>query len=190
MVSIRASAARASLCVLALGLFACSTISPRKESDARTLDSFLGVHFGDRFEEIKRRYPKGTPETSPYGAPALKLQNVSSGSVDYRDVIYEFDEKAGMQMVIAHFTPSSTADAYQQLKSTLGPPTSSGGTDVSDISTVEAAWQLSNGSSVLFDGGAHRLGLIGPSGAGLKPDIGLRDLAIPESDLIGVEPRI
>jgi hypothetical protein len=178
-VSFRGSA-RGALCLLAFGMIACSTLSIRRDPVGRTLDSFMGVHFGEQLDEVANRYPSGALETSPYGARAYKLQNVSSGPVDYRDVIYEFGEKTGMQVAIAHFTPSSTAEAYQQLQSTLGPPTSTGGTNSSDISTVEADWELSNGASVLFSGPLRRLALIGPSGQGLKQDIHLRDLQSSE----------
>ena len=144
------------------------------------MDSFLGVHFGDRLDQLEARFPAGARETSPYGAPSYKLQKVSSGAVDYKDVIYEFDEKAGMQLVIAHFTPSSAAAAYQELQNTLGPPTSTGSINVSDISAVDATWQLGNSVSVNFNGAFNRLSLIGPSGTPLMKDIRLRDLAVPE----------
>ncbi len=118
------------------------------------------------------------PQTSPYGAPAYKVENVISGSIDYEDVVYEFAERSGMQMVIAHFAPSATADVYQQLQTTLGAP-SSAGAAVEGAANVEASWQLPDGSSVLFSGPFHRVVLLGKDGASLAVDIRLRDLGEP-----------
>jgi len=42
----------------------------------RGLDSFMGVDFGDTFDEVERRFPTGLIQTSPYGAPAFKQENV------------------------------------------------------------------------------------------------------------------
>ncbi len=140
---------------------------------------FLGVKFGEKFEDVERRYPEGAPETSPYGAPAYKLTNISAGSIEYRTVIYEFSEDDGMQLVIAHFTPSSTGEVYQQLKSALGEPSSSGGTSAADPSTVAAAWQAAAGT-VTFNGPASSLVMLGAGGHALEQDIELRETNEPE----------
>jgi hypothetical protein len=61
---------------------------------ARGLNSFMGVHFGDSLDKVERRDPKGSPRTSPYGAPAYILEDVNSGSIDDQDAVYEFSEKS------------------------------------------------------------------------------------------------
>jgi hypothetical protein len=179
--SIQTATARALLCAWAFTAIACS-IAPSSRwiggGTPRGLNSFMGVHFGDSLDEVERRDPKGSPQTSPYGAPAYMLENVSSGSIDYQDVVYEFSEKSGMQMVIAHFAPSAGADVYQQLQTTLGAPSSAGAT-TPDATSVEASWQLPDGGSVLFSGPSHRLVLIGKDGGSLKTDVRLRDMDVP-----------
>jgi hypothetical protein len=107
------------------------------------------------------------------------LDNVSFGTTDYRDVTFEFVEHSGMQMAIAHFPASSSAQVYQQLQNSFGPPTSGGGLNLGDASTIDASWQMANGTAVLFSGPFHRLTLIGRDGGSLKPDIRLRDTDVP-----------
>jgi hypothetical protein len=157
--------------------------NPLSHSGApRGVDSFMGVNFGTSFDEVERRFPTGMIQTSPYGAPAFKLENVSSNNIEYQDVIYEFAEKSGMQMVIVHFAPSATADVYQRLQSNLGAPSPAGSeTDAERPSSAEASWRLSDGSRVLFSGPHHRLVLIGKDGGALETDIHLRDQYIPIS---------
>jgi hypothetical protein len=135
----------------------------------------MGVHFGDSLDDVERRFPLGLTQTSPYGAPAYKLENVNSRSINYQDVTYEFAEASGMQMVFAHFAPSESADVYQQLQTTLGAPSSAGATSEGTAS-VEASWQLPDGGSVLFSGRSHRLALLGKDGGSLKTDVRLRDM--------------
>jgi hypothetical protein len=139
----------------------------------------MGVNFGESLYDVEGAFPAGSPETSPYGAPAYKLENMNSGATVYRDVIFEFAENSGMQMAIAHFPQSSSGAVYQQLQSSFGPPSSSGGLNPSDASTIDASWQMVNGSAVLFSGPYHRLTLIGRDGGTLKPDIPLRDTDVP-----------
>ncbi|HXN85331.1 MAG TPA: hypothetical protein VN867_04625 [Candidatus Binataceae bacterium] len=143
------------------------------------MDSFMGVNFGASLYDVEGKFPAGVTETSPYGAPAFRLENISSSATNYQDVIFEFAENSGMQMVIAHFPASSSAAVYQQLQNSFGPPSSSGGLNPSDASTVEASWQMVNGSAVLFSGPYHRLTIIGRDGGTLKPDIRLRDTDVP-----------
>jgi hypothetical protein len=192
--SIQIVTVRGLLSVMACSAFACSPsahINPISAAlpatlsvpwsgnrNPRALNSFMGVHFGDSIEDVERRFPSGSPQTSPYGAPAYLAENVTSGTISYQDVIYEFAEPGGMQMVIAHFAPPSAADVYKQLQDTLGAP-SSAGANVPDASSVEASWQMPDGGSVLFSGRAHRLVLIGKDGSSLKTDIRLRDLDVP-----------
>jgi hypothetical protein len=141
---------------------------------SRELKSFLGVRFGDSIDDAMHRYPSGSVETSPYGAPAYRIENEQSGSVAYQNVVYEFND-AGMQLAIAHFTPASSSYVLQQLKQSLGEPTSSGGTDPADASTMKVSWALTGGGSVDFSGPAHRLTLLGPRGDNLKQDVTLRE---------------
>jgi len=174
--------ARALSCAFALCLGACTTAALNQWSSRgtpRAVDSFIGVNFGASLNDVERRFPAGLRETSPYGAPAYKLENVNSAAANYQDVIFEFAENSGMQMAIAHFAPSSSAAVYQQLQNSFGPPSSSGGLNPSDASTVEASWQMVNGSAIVFSGPNHRMTLIGKDGAALKPDIRLRDTDVP-----------
>jgi hypothetical protein len=146
---------------------------------SRQLKSFLGVRFGDSIDDATHRYPAGSVETSPYGAPAYRIENEQSGSVAYQNIVYEFND-AGMQLAIAHFTPSSSSYVLQQLTQSLGEPTSSGGTDPTDASTMKVSWALAGGGVVDFSGPAHRLTLIGPRGNSLKQDVTLREAGEPD----------
>lgn len=174
--------ARAGFFLWAFTTVACSLTSSIPlvhNGPPHQLDSFMGVGFGDSMDQVERRFPTGLIQTSPYGAAAYKLENVSSQSIEYQDVIYEFEPHNGMQMVIAHFVPSASADLYQQLQSALGVPVSTGvGIDEGSAS-AEATWRLSDGSRVLFNEPFHRLVLIGKNGGSLETDIRLRDQYIP-----------
>lgn len=164
--------------IVTCGIVACSMNGQRWTGFGRSrqLNSFLGVRFGESLDDAMRQYPYGSPETSPYGAPAYRIDHEDAGTIEYQKVIYEFND-AGMQLAIAHFTPSSAADVLKQLTQALGEPFSSGGTDPSDPSTVHASWALPNGETVDFSGHAHRLTLIGPRGESLKEDVRLREAA-------------
>lgn len=141
----------------------------------RHLNSFLGVRFGDSIDSVMRRHPNGLQETSPFGAPAYRIDNQDAGTVVYKKVVYEFND-SGMQLAIARFSPADASDVLKQLTNSLGTPTSSGGTDVSDASTVHATWTMPGGETVDFSGPSHRLTLVGPRGSALEPDVQLRDL--------------
>jgi hypothetical protein len=174
---IRTTAACALFCAWAFFGVACSLVPPNPlthDGAPHSLDAFMGVDFGDSFDQVERRFPAGVHQTSPYGARAFKLENVSSRNIEYNDVIYEFAENSGMQMVIAHFEPSAGAEVYQQLQSSLGAPSSAGAAGEGPTS-AEASWRLSDGTRVLFSGPYHRLVLIGKDGGGLETDIPLRD---------------
>ncbi len=182
MRSIRSVATRSFWSILAFSLVACSLVPSnplRGDGTAHGLKSFMGVHFGDSFEDVERRYPLGLAQTSPYGAPAYRLEDVSAASIEYRDVIYEFSATSGMQMVVAHFEPSEGPDVYQQLQKTFGAP-SSAGAPIEGAASVDALWHLPDGGSVLFSGPFHRVAMLGKDGAALKTDIRLRD-EVPES---------
>ena len=103
---------------------------------------------------------------------------MSAGSFDYQDVVYEFTDHSGMQMVIAHFPSSEGGEVYQQLESTLGAPTSSG-TIHEGVASLEASWKLADGARVQYSGPFHRLVLVGKEGASLEVDVRLRDLDAP-----------
>lgn len=170
-------APRGILCAIAMcGIVACSMTGQQWTGFGRSrrLNSFLGVRFGESLDDAMRQYPYGSQETSPYGAPAYRVDHQDAGTIEYQKVIYEFND-AGMQLAIAHFAPSSTADVLNQLTRSLGEPSSSGGTDPSDPSTVHASWVLPNGETVDFSGHAHRLTLIGQRGESLKEDVRLRE---------------
>ena len=170
------------ICALALWVAGCAgaTVEPLQVfQGGPALTEFWASGLA-RIQDVQRRYPQGASETSPYGAPAYKLSNISAGSVDYRTVIFEFTEDSGMQLVIAHFTPSSTGEVYQQFKSALGEPSSSGGTNAADPSTVAASWQLAKGDMVSFNGPARSLVMLGAMGQELKQDIELRETNTPE----------
>lgn len=89
-------------------------------------------------------------------------------------MVFEFGDGTGMQLAIAHFAPSAKADVYQQLEARLGAPSSTSASSEA-AGNVEASWQLSDGSKVLFSGQFHRLVLLGKEGRSLEVDIGLRD---------------
>ncbi len=120
----------------------------------------------------------GLIQTSPYGAPAYKLENVTTRNIEYQDVIYEFSLASGMQLVIAHFIPSASADLYQQLQSDLGAPSSlTAPPDRPDRG--EASWHLPSGTRVMYSGPYYRMVLIGKDGGELEADVRLRDQYVP-----------
>ncbi len=165
---------------LAFTAIACGLTSSdplNLESPRRGLKPFMGVPFGDSFDDVERRFPLGLAQTSPYGARAYKLENVNSASIDYQDVTYEFSDTAGMQMVFAHFMPSQTIDVYQELQKSLGAPSSANASSLEEAARADAMWHLPDGATALFSGPAHRLALVGKDGGSLKSDIRLRDAA-------------
>lgn len=160
-------------------LFGCSSLpSNPLQAPPHSLNSFLGVRFGDSRDDVEHLFPVGYNQTSPYGAPAFKVENVNSGSFDYQDVVYEFTEQGGMQLVIAHFPPSEGSEVYQQLESALGAPSSSGAIR-EGVASLEASWKLPDGGTVRYSGPHHRLVLVGKQGASLEVDIRLRDMDAP-----------
>jgi hypothetical protein len=146
--------------------------------------ALMGVRFGDSIAEVQRRFPLGSTQTSPHGAPAIRLEDVSSHAIAYQDVIYEFSETSGMQMVIAHFDPSQSGEVYQQLQSSLGAPATSGAV-AEGAANLEASWPRSDGSGVFFSGPMHRVVVLGKDGGSLKVDIRLRDEQTPEVSSLG-----
>lgn len=166
----------AALLLIAALAFGCAGISTRSLvpfGAANHSTAFLGVEFGEPLEAVQRRYPDGTLETSPFGAPAYRLQNMSAGAVDYQSVIYEFTDKNGMQLVYATFAPSWSGDVYRQLQQILGTPLKTNGE--TDPSRVEASWQGKGGALLSYDGPEHCLAIVGPNGNPLRADIALRE---------------
>jgi hypothetical protein len=150
----------------------------------------MGVRLGDSFLDVENRFPLGQPQTSPHGAPAILLENVSAQGIDYDDVIYEFSDASGMQMTIAHFASSQSDNVYRALQSSLGAPSSNGAVG-EGAANVEASWQNADGSKVFFSGPRHRLVLLGKDGSALEVDVALRDAQTPmESSLIPAAPPV
>ena len=170
---------RAVLCASAALATACSLDAslPRLASNGPNR-GLMGVRFGDSFRDVENRFPLGQLETSPYGAPAIRLEDVSAQGIEYDDVIYEFSDASGMQLTIAHFEPAQSANLYRALRTSLGVPSSNGA--VGDgAANIEASWQNSDGSGVFFSGPRHRLVLLGKDGGALQVDIHLRDSQTP-----------
>jgi hypothetical protein len=170
------------MCACSFLAIACSAGASNpllQAGESHTMDSFMGVHFGDPVDQVELRFPTGMIQTSPYGAPAFRLEDATSRNIEYQDVIYEFSPTSGMQLVIAHFVPSASADVFQQLQSTLGAPTSTGASSTEGPVPADASWRLSDGTRVLFSRTYHRLLLIGKDGGALETDIRLRDQFIP-----------
>jgi hypothetical protein len=165
---------------------ACSLETPQATVpiDTPGAGALMGVHFGDSFAEVQHRFPLASTQTSPHGAPAIRLEDVSSHAINYQDVIYEFSERSGMQMVIAHFDSSQSGEVYQQLQGSLGAPVTSGAA-AEGAANVEASWPRSDGSGVFFSGPMHRVVVLGKDGGLLKVDIHLRDEQTPEVSSLG-----
>jgi hypothetical protein len=173
--SIKTATVRAILCAWALTTFACGLAQSNPLDDSsHGMNSFMGVHFGDTVDQVTRRFPDGLTQTSPYGAPAFKIENVNFRNIEYPTVTYEFGEGSGMQMVLAQFAPSEATDVYQQLQGSLGAPNATGVQPEAPAGS-EASWHLSDGITVLYSAPLHRVVLIGKDGESLKADIPLRD---------------
>jgi|YelNatPaOPRAMG01_1025707.scaffolds.fasta_scaffold25289_4 hypothetical protein len=142
------------------------------------VSSFLGVSFGESLDDVHEKYPTGREETSPYGAPAYRIDEVSAGNVRYNSVVYEFADGAGMQLVYARFAPGSADYLLKELKGALGEPVSMRSALGKAHDSVEATWLLPEGELVKYDSELDRLAILGPRGEGLREDIRLRDKLI------------
>jgi hypothetical protein len=163
---------KALLCLstaLLLWTSACFNTSTGNEGGFK---SFLGIHFGDSFKDTRAYYPQGLTEASPLGYAAYHIQNVSSESIQYTDVIYEFDGIKGMQVVFARFAPASADAVLERLRRLLGEPTQH--TLTQDQRMAEALWLTPGGEEIRFDRVRHLLIVIGPEGAKLRKDVDLR----------------
>jgi hypothetical protein len=141
------------------------------------LTSFLGVRFGSSINRVREELPDGDFETSPYGANAWKVDNLESGGVLYRKVVFEFTDNMGMQLAVAEFAPEAGAAVLSQLKRALGEPValrSSAGAAGSGVDSLVASWDLPHDERVTFNGPAQQVEMLGPAGSPLRHDLALR----------------
>jgi hypothetical protein len=141
----------------------------------RALTSFLGVRFGDELYRVQQRMPSGEVESAPYGADALRVDNVTVDSILWERVIFEFTEGTGMQLVMARFSPPSATTVYTMLEKTIGAPTTSRQGAGTSPATLEAIWDLPHEERVSFDGPRRLVVVVGPAGGALKKDIDLAE---------------
>ncbi len=134
------------------------------------LTSFTEISFGDPLTRVRFVYPTGAEVTSPLGATAYRVPNLTSGTVTYDWVTYEFDGQRGMQFVMAIFPPEQADAVFDGLMAGLGQP------NMFDSHAVhgEVEWRTSNGVTVHYRPVEDRLYLIAPGGFGLRHEIALR----------------
>lgn len=135
----------------------------------------MGVSFGEELADVQQKYPMGTVETSPYGAPAYKLVNQRAGSVLYNSILYEFAHGSGMQLAYATFSRDSRRAMFDDLRHHLGPPSSISRGTGDEHGPATASWILPSGEMVAYNREADRLVILGPKGSSLKADIRLRE---------------
>jgi hypothetical protein len=163
----------AALClsaVLILGASGC--FNAPAPTNTGGFKSFLGIAFGTSLKDTRQYYPQGLTEASPLGFPAYHVRNLSSESILYTDVIYEFDGIKGMQVVFARFAPASSDAVLERLRRVLGEPTQH--TLTTDQRMEEALWLTPGGEEIRFYRAHHLLTVIGPEGAKLRKDVELR----------------
>jgi len=155
----------------ALACAACSASSPVASmpkmlglAGQPNLTSFLDVRFGDSLYRVQTRFPSGAIETAPYGADTYRINNIEVDSIRYKQVKYEFTTYSGMQLVMAWFTPDSSAKVLGKLVQAVGAPSeqrSSKGTAPED---TQALWELPHGERVVYDGPKRFVAVVGPGG--------------------------
>ena len=165
---------RASVIIVLMLTGSCAAMHKLGLWSAPGIESFHGVSFGETFYDVQMRYPAAAPETSPYGAQALRLSGVENDGIRYEAVIYEFAYKTGMQLVMASFNPTQAGAIHHWIAEEIVPPSLSGGSGAasSGIST----WTTLNGETVILNAQSHWLAILGPKGQPLRPDIKLREL--------------
>ena len=163
------------LLFLACFLGACSVVGPL--SGERRFGSFLDVRFGDSLSQVQMLRPRGSVETSPYGADAYTLKAVDAEGVHYEFATFEFTSQQGMQLVFARFSPMSADTIFQRLRDNLGQPTTGAAPADSSPQTAQAVWRTQDGATVRFVGAQRYLIIVGPYGKSLEPDIKLRSEA-------------
>jgi hypothetical protein len=165
----------ASACTLA----ACSTSSPAVVSAQKkvqgllgqpNLTAFLDVRFGDSLYRVQNRFPNGSLETAPYGADTYRINNIEVDGVRYQRIKYEFTTYSGMQLVMAWFTPDSSAVVLEKLVAAVGPPTEQNSPKGGSPSDTQAIWRLPHGERVVYDGPKRFVAVLGPGGGPLKQD--------------------
>jgi hypothetical protein len=134
--------------------------------------SFLRISFGTSLRDTHGYYPSGINEASPMGFPAYHVTGLSADGISYPDVIYEFDGINGMQVVVAHFAPSSTDAVLERLRRILGEPTQH--TLTQEQRMEEATWLTPGGEEVHFYRDRHLMTILGPQGANMRKDLQLR----------------
>jgi hypothetical protein len=134
------------------------------------LTSFLDVRFGDSLYRVQNRFPNGSIETAPYGADTYRINNIEVDSIRYQQVKYEFTTYSGMQLVMAWFTPDSSAAVLEKLVAAVGPPSEQNSARGSSAADTQAIWQLPHGERVVFDGPKRFVAVVGPGGGPLKQD--------------------
>jgi hypothetical protein len=162
---------------IAIACAACASTSPatsmpkiRDLLGPPNLTSFLDVRFGDSMYRVQNRFPNGLPETAPYGADTYRINNIEVDSVRYQQVKYEFTTYSGMQLVMAWFTPDSSAQVLEKLVAAVGPPTEQNTAKGSAPADTQAVWRLPHGERVIFDGPKRFVAVLGPGGGPLKQD--------------------
>jgi len=134
------------------------------------LTSFLDVRFGDSLYRVQNRFPSGAMETAPYGADTYRINNIEVGSIRYQQVKYEFTTYSGMQLVMAWFTPDSSAKVLEKLVEAVGPPSEQNSSKGAAAADTKAFWQLPHGERVIYDGPKRFVAVLGPGGGPLKQD--------------------
>ena len=138
------------------------------------LRSFLGLPFGADLAQTRQRYRNGLIRTSPMGFTCYEVRDLSGQGIQYPAVLYEFTPQDGMQMVLARFTPDSSALVFARLKRVLGAPSRQLGADSSDDVPRLALWSSPEGGQVRFDGARRLLIVRNQASKALSQDLALR----------------
>lgn len=138
------------------------------------LRSFLGLPFSADLAQARQRYPNGLVRTSPLGFTCYQVNELSGQGIHYPVVLYEFTPQDGMQMVLARFTPDSSALVFARLKRVLGAPSRQLGADSADDVPRLALWSSPGGGQVRFDGARQLLIVRNQASKALSQDLVLR----------------
>lgn len=135
--------------------------------------SFYGVSFGDNLLDVQMRYPTGETQTTPTGATAWVLRNITENGINYREVWFEFVDSK-MELVLARFEASETGRVTNAFTKQFGLPTYKAGSSKSDVPSRVLEWKLVTGEKVLISEITHQLVIAGPNGTSLTQGIELR----------------
>lgn len=155
-------------CSLASGYGSAST------SRQPFLRSFLGLPFGTDLTQARQQYRNGLVRTSPLGFTCYEVKDLSGQGIQYPAVLYEFTPEDGMQMVLARFTPDSSALVFARLKRLLGAPSRQLAADSADDVPRLALWSSPEGGQVRFDGVRRLLIVRNQASKALSQDLALR----------------